>query len=79
MAIKQKGARNEESIEMIDFVLSKRVYDFGLLYDGFKGFGFTLERLVQEQNENFASYYAANINSIQAHYDSVLEAFTAEE
>ena len=79
MAIKQKGARNEESIEMIDFVLSKRVYDFGLLYDGFKGFGFTLERLVQEQNENFASYYAANINSIQAHYDSVLEVFTAEE
>lgn len=74
-AIKTKGARDEESIEMIDFIMSKRVYDFGYVFDNWKGFGFCIETLVKEDNPNFASYYASNINRVRDHYSEILNCF----
>ena len=74
-AIKTKGARDEESIEMIDFIMSKRVYDFGYVFDNWKGFGFCIETLVKEDNPNFASYYASNINRVREHYSEILNCF----
>ncbi len=75
VALKLKGARDEESIAMIDFILERRVFDFGFAYDAWKGFGFSLEELVREENENFASYYASKVESVTAHYESVMEIF----
>ena len=75
IALKEKGARDEESIEMIDFIMSKRVYDFGYVYDNWKGFGFCIESLVQNGDPNFASYHAANINSVEKAYSDMLAAF----
>ena len=76
IAIKTKGTRDDESIEMIDFIMSKRVCDFGYVYDHWKGFGFCIEALVREGNSNFASYYASNINSVTEEYQKVFDAFT---
>ena len=67
--------RDEESFEMIDFIISKRVYDFGYIYDNWKGFGFTLEALVKEGNANFASYYASNESAKMAEYDKMFAVF----
>ncbi|MBQ8509561.1 MAG: hypothetical protein IJ493_06595 [Clostridia bacterium] len=75
IALKQKGARDDESIAMIDYVMSKRVYDFGYIYDNWKGFGFVIETLVQKGEATFASYYASNIEAVKAHYESVFETF----
>ena len=75
IAIKEKGARDEESLEMIDFIMSKRVYDFGYIYDNYSGFGFCIEKMVQDNNPNFASYYAKNINKVTAHYNEILACF----
>lgn len=75
IAIKEKGARDEESLEMIDFIMSKRVYDFGYIYDNYSGFGFCIEKMVQDNNPNFASYYAENINKVTAHYNEILACF----
>lgn len=73
-ALKVKGARDEKSIEMIDFIMDCRVFDFGFIYGGWNGFGFTLEGLVKEQNTNFASYYAANESKVSEYYKSVTDA-----
>ena len=75
IAIKTKGTRDDESIEMIDFIMSKRVCDFGYVYDHWKGFGFCIEKRVEEADPNFASYYAANINSVTEEYQKVFDAF----
>ena len=60
---------------MIDFIMSKRVYDFGYIYDNYSGFGFCIEKMVQDNNPNFASYYAENINKVTAHYNEILACF----
>jgi len=75
LALKLKGARDPESTAMMDFILSKRVYDFGLVYDGGKGFRSTLQSLVQKNDPNFASYYAANIEPITLYYDELRSVF----
>ena len=75
LVLKEKGVRDEESFEMIDFIISKRVYDFGYIYDNWKGFGFTLEALVKEGNANFASYYAANESAKMAEYEKMFAVF----
>lgn len=76
IAIKEKGARDEESLEMIDFIMSKRVYDFGYVYDkGYSGFGFCIETMVKDDNTNFASYYASNIARISDQYNEMLACF----
>lgn len=75
IALKEKGVRDEESIAMINYLLEHRVFDFGYAYDNWKGFGFTLEELVKEGNENFTSYYAANVDAKTMYYESVLRIF----
>ena len=73
--LKTKGARDKESIEMIDFIISKRVFDFGFVFDGWKGFGFVVNYCVMANDPNFASYYAKNINRVTAHYNEILACF----
>ncbi len=73
--LKQKAARDEETIEMIDFVMSTRLLDFGLIYDNQKGFAFWLQKIVSTGSADYASYYAANSASAINYYKTILEAF----
>lgn len=75
IALKEKGVRDEESVEMIDFIMSKRVYDFGYVYDNFQGFGFVIESLVKSGDANFASYYASKINGVRDAYNKMFAIF----
>ena len=73
--LKQKAARDEESIEMIDFVMSTRLFDFGMVYDNFKGLAFWVQRIVATGSADYSSYYASNYATAIAWYNQIFEAF----
>ncbi len=78
VALKVKGTRDENSIEMLDIIADGRVVDFGFVYDSWKGFSFSLtELLAEKHNGDFASYYQKKEKSVTKHYDSVYETFMA--
>jgi len=75
IALKVKGARDAESVAMIDMIVDGRWFDIGYVYDAFKGMSFYAQRMVRTDNPNFESYYAANSASSIAHYDQVIAFF----
>lgn len=75
VALKMKGTRDDESIEMLDKILASRIFDFGYIYDNWKGASFVMERLVKQNTSDFASYWASNESAIMAHYNSVIKYF----
>lgn len=74
IALGAKSARDPESVEMIDLVLSSRVIDFAYLYDGWTGWVFKLSSFVQTEGA-FASTYEKNEKAMQTYYDKVLAFF----
>ena len=89
IALSAKSARDEESVEMIDLVLSSRVIDFAYLYDGWtgwvfrwntmhvSGWVFKLADFVKAEGA-FASTYTKHEKAMQTYYDKVLEFFYEE-
>ena len=75
VALKVKGTRDPESIEMLDRIVQSRVFDFGYVFDNWKGFSFLLESQVQRKNKNIESTYKRNERSAMKWYNSILEAF----
>ena len=78
VALKIKGTRDEQSMEMLDMIINSRVFDMGYVYDAWKGCSFILERLVSENNPNFESYWASNSAAILQYYDDLAEFFIEE-
>ena len=60
---------------MLDSIVASRVFDFGYIYDGFKGFSFILQNQVGRNNKNIASSVKRLRNSAFNWYDKILEAF----
>ncbi|MCL2518128.1 MAG: hypothetical protein FWF15_06145 [Oscillospiraceae bacterium] len=79
VALKVKGARDEESIAMIDMIMEGRVFDFGYIYDCWKGMSFAFERILRDGKTGFETYYASNEQAVLKHYNSVLEYFEGVE
>jgi hypothetical protein len=75
VALKVKSTRDEQSIAMMDLIVNARVFDFGYVYDAWKGASFILQDLVSTNKSDFASYYAKKEKAITKHYDSVIEFF----
>ena len=75
VALKVKGARDEESIAMLDMIFAKRVFDFGYVYDNFVGVSFILQRMMSENNVNFESYYKKNEKPAIKHYGKIINVF----
>jgi len=76
VALKVKGTRDEESIEILDMLVANRLFDMGYIYDNWKGASFIIQRLVQSGNTNFESYWASNESAIMAHYQEVIKMFS---
>ncbi|MBQ8508645.1 MAG: hypothetical protein IJ493_01945 [Clostridia bacterium] len=74
-ALKSKYARDDDSMEMIDLILSSVVFDFGYLLDNWKGFAFIPQNMVESGSSDLASNYASRITSAQEWWNSVVEAF----
>ena len=60
---------------MMDYLLTKRVYDFGLIYDGWNAYFDVLSQLVKQNNPNFASYNASNLKRFEAYYEDLFALF----
>ncbi|MHC1696209.1 MAG: hypothetical protein AB9835_13260 [Eubacteriales bacterium] len=76
VALKIKGARDEESIEMLDIIMNGRVIDFPYVYDNWKGFAFSIQDLVDPKStKELASLYESKQAAAQKHYDQVLSLF----
>ncbi|MCQ2433225.1 MAG: hypothetical protein MJ175_11535 [Clostridia bacterium] len=79
VALKVKGARDEESVAMLDKILESRVFDFGYVYDGWNGASFLLQTMMQDKNTNFESFYAKKEKSILKYYNKVIDYFNNYE
>ena len=79
-ALKKKYTHDDESVKLLDMIVDSRVFDFGFVYDGWKGFGFYLQNIINgSQSSDFASYYAKNSSASIQHYNEVIAALTGEE
>ena len=75
VALKQKGARDEDSAEMIDIAYNGRTGDFADLYDEW-GLVYTLDNMIGRQKINtFASYYKTNENASVGRLSKAVKAF----
>jgi len=75
VALKVKSTRDEQSIAMMDLIVNARVFDFGYVYDAWKGASFILMDLVANNKRDFASYYAKKEKSVTKYYNKVIEYF----
>ena len=71
-----KVARDDESVKMLDMIVDSRVFDFGYVYDAWKGVSFYPEYLLRtEKSKDFESYYAKKSKASVKHYDKILDFF----
>ena len=77
-ALKVRGARDEQSLAVIDLAVKCGVVDFGFVFGDYKMMGFTLYELMPNKNPNFASYYASNKDSWEAHIESIVDTALSE-
>ncbi len=74
-ALKVKGARDAESIEMLDLLVNSRVFDFGYVYDGWQGCSFFMQQMFGKGTKNFESYWQQREKAVMKHYDDVVAYF----
>ena len=76
VALKVKGTRDENSIEMLDITFDGRIVDFAFVYDNWKGYAFALQNVLKKGNvQDYVSYYKKTEKSAIAHFEKVYEQF----
>lgn len=79
VSLKTKGARDEESGEMIDIIRDSMVFDFGWVHSVImNSVGQMLADLVHVRSDNFASYYASKEAAILAGLEKINKAYGME-
>ena len=76
VALKVKGARDEESIAMMDLIMNAVKVDLAYIYDNWNGYAFALQDMLQAKNENFASYVKGKMKHHTKWYTKVINRFT---
>ena len=79
VVVKVKGPRDQESLEMLDLISNSQSFDFGFIYDGWEGYGFSLEVILRSNSTNLSAWDAKNKNSKLNYYRSVVKAFETYE
>ena len=74
IALKTRYLRDNESKEVLDIIVEGRTFDFGFIYDGWKGFSFMLSGLFGSGNSNFQSYYDKRYSQARTQYKSIVKA-----
>ncbi len=72
--LKSKGARDDESEDMLDLIFSSLTYDIGYLYD-FGGMGGLTLSLVDNYNPDLASAYAGIADKVVTEIDATVKSF----
>lgn len=74
IALQTKVARDEESAEMMDFVLKGRVMDFGYLYCGWEGWTWKLESMLKDPNK-YVSTFEKSLKGQARYYEKIIACF----
>ena len=74
ITLKVKYSRDEESVAVLDMLLDGRTFDFGYVYDGWKGYAFILQNLISAKKSDFASAFASE-KSATKHYSSIIDMY----
>lgn len=74
IALKVKGARDEESIAVMDQLLAGRAVDISIAYDAWNGFTYKLPELING-GKDWASYFKSKEKGVQRHYEKVVKLF----
>lgn len=73
--LKYKGARDEDSVEMLDILMDGRLFDFGYVYGGW-GAAFWLQYCINDEHStDITSYYEKKKNEWNTYMDKVFTAF----
>ncbi len=75
IALKVKYSRDEESVAVLDMLLDGRTFDFGYVYDGWKGYAFILQDLISSKKPDFASAYAKKEKSATKQYGGIIDMY----
>jgi hypothetical protein len=75
IALKVKGARDDESLLVMDIIRDGRVVDFGGVYDGWTGFAFAISDLIGQRSSDFASYFERREAPARRYFDRVTACF----
>ena len=76
VALGTKYLRDDESIEMMNLIYDGIVYDFGYIFDAWKGCTWTLPRLMGSKSTDLASYWASVEKSVNKNYEDLYAAIT---
>jgi len=76
--LKLRYSDSPEDAEMVDLILSSRVFDIGYIYDNWQGVSFYLEILTRANSTDLASHYSANKDLALAHYNKVFALFEGD-
>ena len=80
VALKTKYTHDNESVQMLDMIVDSRIFDFGYVYDAWKGMSFYFQTIIYtNKNKDFESYYATNSSAAIKYYDELLEFFEEME
>ncbi len=74
-ALKTRYLRDSESKEIMDIIIENTQFDFGTVYDNWKGFAFMLQFMMEGGNNNFRSYYTSRQANAKAQIKKTLKAF----
>lgn len=72
VSLKQRYASSPDDAEMIELCVASRVFDFGYVFDNWKGCSFWIETLIGSQKStDITSHYQKNEKAVAKHYADV--------
>ncbi len=77
-ALKYKGARDEQSMAILDMIVASTIYDFGYVFGGESsatGAGFWTHKMMQSNSADITSYYEKNRNAYESNMAAAIAAY----
>ncbi len=72
VSLKQRYASAPDDAEMIELCMQSRVFDFGYVYDNWKGCSFYIQTLIgQQKSVDITSHHQKNAAAVEKHYMEV--------
>lgn len=79
IALKYRGTRDDDSIEMLDLIFNGRVMDLQYIHDAWKGFAFSLQIICQPNSTvGLSSFFSSKEKAAMAYYNSVVDYYFFE-
>jgi len=76
VCLKQRYASSPEDAEMIELCVESRVFDFGYVYDNWKGVSFIMQSMVPTGKNTISSTFKSGQKIYAKYYNKIIEKFT---